>query len=140
MIFQREPEGAFLLENEFSLEIPPITFSLENTYPSRKNLKQHVYQRLLENKSTSLENELPSRKNVKQHLQYICTKALWRKTRRSIKKLFYTGVNPPDCLEELEWGILLPYYSLTLLFLYSTVHLLCHVVRISEVSQLNCFL
>ena len=26
-------------------------------------------------------------------------------TRRNIKKLFYTRVNPPDFLEELEWSI-----------------------------------
>ena len=28
-----------------------------------------------------------------------------KKNRRNIKKLFYTRVNPPDFLEELEWGI-----------------------------------
>jgi len=34
-----------------------------------------------------------------------CQKCKIKKHRRSIKRLFYRGVNPPDFLEELEWGI-----------------------------------
>ena len=34
-----------------------------------------------------------------------CQKCKIKKHRRSIKKLFYRGVNPPDFLEELECGI-----------------------------------
>ena len=39
-----------------------------------------------------------------------CQKCKIKKHRRSIKKQFYRGVNPPDFLEELEWGILFTFF------------------------------